>query len=192
MVLWPRSVGEIRTHCPPCRSSAQECWSRSRWIGGVPSSSRTGKVISVPPPATALTIPAAPAAATKVIASVTDIFVAGVCTNDRATQGDKTSARYVETTRRRLAFLAGSALLFLGDAEFLQLGGDIGAVGTGFDFVVDEKNFSVFADVKRPAIGKVALREHTVSFGGRFGWIAENGIIGAQRRGKRFVAFFAF
>ncbi|HYV27287.1 MAG TPA: hypothetical protein VFA77_07120 [Candidatus Eisenbacteria bacterium] len=44
-------------------------------IGGVPSNSRTGKVMSVPPPATALTIPAAPAAATNVIASLADIFV---------------------------------------------------------------------------------------------------------------------
>ena len=68
----------------------------------------------------------------------------------------------------------------------------IGAVGTGFNFVVDEENFSVLADVKRPAIGKAALREHAVTLGGRFGWVAENGIVGVQGFGKRFVALFAF
>ena len=82
----------------------------------------------------------------------------------------------------------GRGLFFLCDAEFFQLCSDIRAVGDRLGFVVNEKNFAVLADVKRPAIGKASFRKHAVSLGSFFGGIAEDGEIEFQGFRERFVA----
>ena len=43
------------------------------------------------------------------------------------------------------------------DAEFFQLGGDVGAGFRGVDFFVDRQNFSIFANVERPTLGEAAF-----------------------------------
>ena len=89
-------------------------------------------------------------------------------------------------------FFAGG-LLGRFDAQFFQHRGDVRAVGTGLDLLVDGQNFSVFADVERPAERQLSfVGHHAVGSGRNFQRIAQNGIVQFKRFGERLVALGPF
>jgi hypothetical protein len=72
--------------------------------------------------------------------------------------------------------------LLLRDTQFFQLRGDIRAVTTHFNLIIDGQNFPILADVERLPCGVFALAgNNTICLGSLTGGIAQNRIIRLQR-----------
>lgn len=83
-------------------------------------------------------------------------------------------------------------LLLLGDSQFFEFGGHVGAVGARLHSGVDVEEFAILPDVKSCAPREFPLCiVHAVGLGGFARGIAQDRIVRAQRFGKSFGALLA-